>query len=499
VKFNGGTVNPDAFCKIQLDYYSSADQNDYISTEFSPEIVSIGDAWVSVFLEGSVPTGATHVSLGVTLNSDNVDSIYADACVWDLVTGGDNTVPTGLQFRAIQTGPGLSGDVEPIWPVLEGQTVNDNQVVWEAFEGSTVTWEAHPLLVSGTTEPIWPEVPGALIEDGDLTWECTRMSIEDKNCPHTREVAIAASKIFAGDYDVVRFSATLNPRDWTTQEDAGFLPTGLQQEGEVGVSAIGVYRGNLVVWSDSNVQVWQVDPDPVVMALLDSMEGVGSNDTKAVQPVANDLLFLAALGIRTVGIAVGSTNLATGDAGVPIDLLIQEDTDDTIDPLATFYPSQGQYWMALPSYTESTPGAIPPPTDPLPPENDITFSSTVYPLDVAEEAKVTGDVTSGFIFPLDVNLLDVTGDITAGLLDVVRTFGSFDTDDESLDVTGDVTAGVLVQVRTFGAFTADTEELAVSGDVVGGALDFVTNYIDFASEESLNVTGAITGGDLTVV
>jgi hypothetical protein len=161
-------------------------------------------------------------------------------------------------------------------------------------------------------------------------------------------VAIASSKVFAGDTDIVRFCATLNARDWTSEDDAGFLPTGLQQKSQVGVDAMGVYRGNLAVWSGSTFQLWQLDPDPAAMAMLDAMEGIGSMHHQAVQSVADDLFFLSALGVRTVSVAEGSNNMASGDVGVPIDTLVQAEMNQPdVEPIATYYPGGGQYWLAF--------------------------------------------------------------------------------------------------------------------------------------------------------
>lgn len=220
-------------------------------------------------------------------------------------------------------------------------------IIWEAIAADTVTWEASSVLTSGSSEPTWPTEVGAFISDGTIAWETTALRITDENCPNSKVVAIAASKVFAGDRNVVRFCATLNARDWSTEEDAGFLPTGLQQKSQVGVNAMGVYRGNLAIWSGSTFQIWQVDPDPAAMALLDAMEGIGSIYQQAVQPVSDDLFFLAALGVRTVSVAAGSENLATGDIGKPIDSLIQAELTTGVEPHATYYPSAGQYWLAF--------------------------------------------------------------------------------------------------------------------------------------------------------
>ena len=280
---------------------------------------------------------------------------------YNIVSVGDATIVTqedlvleiaGASITLTQDAatlePGTSGSTEPAWPGSIGSTIQDGTVTWLAVAVDSVTWEASSVLTSGQSEPTWPTVPGSYTFDNNIAWETVPLRITDENCPHSKVVAIAASKVFAGDTDVVRFCATLNARDWSTADDAGFLPSGLQQKSQVGVNAMGVYRGNLAVWSPSTFQVWQVDPDPAAMALLDAMEGIGSMHQQAVQPVSDDLFFLAALGVRTVAIAEGTNNLATGDVGVPIDTLVQVEANAVdVEPIASYYPGAGQYWLAF--------------------------------------------------------------------------------------------------------------------------------------------------------
>src|SRR5690606_510990 len=112
---------------------------------------------------------------------------------------------------------------------------------------------------------------GELVSDGIIAWECVVRNVTDERCPNTKVVLIAASKIFAVDEDIVAFSATVNPLDWSTQGDAGYLPTGLRQYGANPMTALGLYRGNLVAWNSQGMQIWQVDEDPARMQLLDAL------------------------------------------------------------------------------------------------------------------------------------------------------------------------------------------------------------------------------------
>jgi len=75
---------------------------------------------------------------------------------------------------------------------------------------------------------------------------------------------------------VVRFTATGDPRDWTTAQDAGFLPTGLQTTAEPNAVAVGTFRQYLAVLGASWLQIWQVDPDPARHALFSQIPSGGT-------------------------------------------------------------------------------------------------------------------------------------------------------------------------------------------------------------------------------
>jgi hypothetical protein len=316
------------------------------------------------------------------------------------LTAGGNLTAEGTGASVTIEAPassGTSGATEPTWPASVGSRVLDNGLIWEAIESESITWEASSILTSGNSEPTWPTESDAYVSDNNIAWKTVPLRITDENCPHSKVVAIAASKVFAGDTDVVRFCATLNARDWSTTDDAGFLPTGLQQKSQVGVEAMGVYRGNLAVWSGSTFQVWQVDPDPAAMALLDAMEGIGSLYQQAVQPVSDDLFFLSALGVRTVSIAEGNNNLATGDVGVPIDVLVQDEKNQTdVEPVATYFPSAGQYWLAF--RPKSIIAALL--------AGQFLLTSTPYPIEASENVSISCELVSGDMRPIETLEID---------------------------------------------------------------------------------------------
>lgn len=311
-----------------------------------------GGSWNQSTVTAVCPAGAEKVRIAARGNrTSQTDPLWVDNFTWSLVS---QALPAGLIYKAVQADAGFSGSTEPAWPSTLGVTVVDNEVTWEAVSTSRVTWEASPILQSGTVEPDWPTIPGAFISDGTVSWECISRRVEDEKCPNTKVVAIMASKVFAADGDIVRFSATANPLDWSSANDAGYLPTGLQQANANDMAVLAPYRSNLAAFNASSFQNWQVDPDPAAMAQVDQMEGVGSTWTRAAQPVGNELFYLAARGVRTVGIAAGAANLAAGDVGMPIDPLVQDAARVALangsKALATYYPSAGQYWLTFADY-----------------------------------------------------------------------------------------------------------------------------------------------------
>lgn len=294
-------------------------------TGTAPATAAFAQARVRSFQTG---TGGTHHQ-------------YFDDFQWDYIAP---SAPAGLVYKAVQAAGGYTASVEPVWPLTLGLTVVDNEVTWEAVVAASVTWQATPIMISGTVEPTWPTDVGATLLDNTVVWKCVSRRVEDERCPNSKEVILAASKVFAADQDIIKYSATINPLDWSTPNDAGYLPFGLKLYGSNPVAALGLYRSNLVAFNSEGFQMWQVDEDPAAMAFLDAVP-VSSTEHHAVQPVANDLLFLNPVGVRNIAIAGGSTNLQAEGVGQAIDPLIKAALAENGDRFGLFWPARGQYWL----------------------------------------------------------------------------------------------------------------------------------------------------------
>lgn len=303
--------------------------------------------WVRSTVTGTAPAGAAYASIGAYLLSNQGDDngSYVDTFSWDYISPAASDA---LVFRAVQPEGGFSGSAEPVWPVVLGETVYDNEVIWEAVATSRVVWEASPILVSGALEPDFPDTVDGNVTDNTIVWEAISRRIEDENCPHSKVVAIAAAKIYAGDEDIIRYCSTLNALDWTSPNDAGYIPFGLNTFGNNPCAALGLYRSNLVASSSSGYQMWQVDPNPANIAILDA-QPIPFEYHLSLQPAANDLIGLTNQGIRSVGIAGASTNLQAGFFGKAVDPLVKPliaaARDAGYDPIGLMWPAAGQYWL----------------------------------------------------------------------------------------------------------------------------------------------------------
>ena len=331
---------------VWLDENGSAIKVDGPSTNFHR--TGAPNNWRTSSITAAAPAGAKSVrpSFSATINEGG-GHVDVDNFTWNYVP----PVAANLQYKAVQPASGYSDTVEPAWPGVLGEQVVDNEVIWEAVSVSRVVWEARPILKTGATEPTWPDTIGSSVADGTISWRASDPMTKDENCPHSKVVAIAKFKVYAGDGDIVRYTATLAPQDWSTEKDAGYLGTGVQQNGANAVAVLNLYRANLVVMNATTFQQWQIDPDPALMDLLDTMDGIGSIHHLAAQPVGNELFYLSNRGVRTVGVSGATNNLRAGDIGLPVDPIVSQLMAEAeakgVPPLGMYLPSMGQYWLSF--------------------------------------------------------------------------------------------------------------------------------------------------------
>lgn len=340
-----------AFCVISLDHIASKvsagrilihwyDVNNALISYSGGATIYQNNAgnWQQSIVTGSAPAGAAFASIAISANADASSFVRVDGTGWYYTYAGP---PDGLVYKAVQASPGKSASTEPAWPPVLGQTVVDNQVTWEAVLATQIVWTARPVNRSGVAEPVWPAAIGGVVHDGTIDWTVTTPAVYDPKCPQSIQVAIASGKVFAGDKDITRYSVTMNPLDWSTPEDAGFIAHGLQSVQEPNVTCLNVYRGNLAILTASNIQLWKADPDPLAILILDTVESVGTTYARGGVPVSQDVFFVSQQGIRSISVSASQEAMGEGDIGNPVDTVVRELLGADSDPVAVFFPNLG--------------------------------------------------------------------------------------------------------------------------------------------------------------
>jgi hypothetical protein len=330
------------------------------TTGSSAVVLGIGpDGWMNFTVQGAAPADAAFASLGCIASNTSGHTIYVDYFSWDYALVAF-TAP--LLFYAVQPASAKSGNTEPVWrDTTTGGNIFDGGVQWSSVQPTSITWICRPLLMSNYFEPHWPTTQGQVVLDGlpqnGINWVAITPQVVDPNDatlpPGSKYVFAAASKMWALDGDIARFSATMNPLDWTAEGNAGFLPIGQRAFGSNPFLAAGIYRSNAVFLNGEGLQMWQLDEDPANMALLDAIP-IGCSQHRSIASVNDDMLFLSALGVRSMGISAGSSNLQSGDVGMPVDPLMQPAMAwalaNGVEPIGGYFPSLGQYFLAFPNW-----------------------------------------------------------------------------------------------------------------------------------------------------
>lgn len=147
-----------------------------------------------------------------------------------------------------------------------------------------------------------------------------RTNIADANMPNSGLMVTIQSRIYAisDDGQVVRFCKVGDPTDWSTANDAGFLPAAQHFGSGQRAYGLGVYQGKLAVFTDKSVQLWNVDPDPTAMAIDNIIDGVGTRHHGSIVPLNGDLLFLSDTGVRSLTTLTNSLFPTDVDLGLPV-------------------------------------------------------------------------------------------------------------------------------------------------------------------------------------
>lgn len=158
-------------------------------------------------------------------------------------------------------------------------------------------------------------------------------------------VVTAATKVFASEFGLNRvwFSATDDPRDWTSLDDAGFLPTSTHLDGDQPINGLLGYRGQMLVMATRAIQVWNVDPDPERMSLASNIGGSGCEFPRSIANVGGDVFLFATGQFRSVSAVITTGQPKDTDIGARIRPLTQAIRQGNGEIVAAWWPELQAY------------------------------------------------------------------------------------------------------------------------------------------------------------
>ena len=354
-------------------------------------------------ITGTTGYNGTFVVSSVTTNTFIISKIFSA----DDATGTWEKIPNTFKWKkdsgAFTTGVAITGIAQDLQEGVQvtfgakfGHTLNDQWTI--GISSSVNVSKVHYGDVFNGYLYVTVEYTNGTILHHYLDGSAIT-KITDANCPQTKAAVKIENKIWAINGDVVRFSATGNPRDWTTASDAGFLAVGLKQRGADNALALGQYQVNkLVVFFKDGAQLWTVDPDPAQHSFTQLLPGSSTQYHRGITNLFQDLYFLSDFGFRSISEAALTGNQAEFDIGSPIDSVVQAllPISSTHAPQAVFNPRLGQYMVAIDktiyAFTFSRTAKI------------SAWSEYVFPWSISDIAVLNSDVyirTGDMVLKLD--------------------------------------------------------------------------------------------------
>jgi hypothetical protein len=171
--------------------------------------------------------------------------------------------------------------------------------------------------------------------------------ILDANCPHGESVCVLQSRVFGTAGQVVRYCAAGDARDWTATDDAGFLPTSLNQDTSEPCTAVGAFNDSLAVVFPEGAQLWDIALDPTENAIRQRLFGIGTTAPQSLSSFYRDLVFCSPFGVRSLSVQENVERVDENDVGVAIDTLVAEAFRlyGRNRVLGKWISQLGQYWL----------------------------------------------------------------------------------------------------------------------------------------------------------
>lgn len=272
----------------------------------------------------SAPSQLTDITIdGVSILSEAVDWTTSHEATAAAIGEAINAYASAPDYTAT-----VVGDKVNILSVATGIAPNGYAVVMPVLRNLVLT-PSSATLADGLD-------PGVVFESGTFA-------------------KTVGQKVYVASGPNLHFSGVGIPTGFQTLNvGAGFIDMSAEAAGSELLQAVARYLQYIAVFAGRVIQIWYVDPDPLLNKITQVLNNMGTISPRSVTQFGdNDLFFLDESGARSLKARDSSNAASTTDVGIPVDTLI-------VDKMATLTalqrsqvigliePTSGRFWLVFP-------------------------------------------------------------------------------------------------------------------------------------------------------
>jgi hypothetical protein len=320
-------------------------------SSFNSEVIDITKSGITTSKSNFQGGSDAEIPVPFDTDTSTTAALLADVINEDYLGHGYTAEASGAIVTLTAPATGTSYNSATITPTVNGTvTLNDTN-----FSGGVDA-------VAAVARKITVTISGGSFDPED-SWTITINGVDYTVVGGTGAAGVDGSvlvlkrRVFATIDSLLRYCVVNDPTDWTTTtvpaSDSGFINISTDSDGAQQLVGMGLYNGQLAIFSETSIIVYDIFVDAEENALSTTLERTGTVSPRSILAYGNnDVFYLARTGIRSIRARAGTTTPATADVGAVIDSFVREtivDTDeDTLKrAVAEIEPIDGLYMLAL--------------------------------------------------------------------------------------------------------------------------------------------------------
>lgn len=299
---------------------------------------------------GTGPNG--HVvavtTTGSTLSATNINNMSGgtDASqITDIQINSVSVVDTAIDYAGsnAQTAKAVAAAINNYSATSGYEAVVFGQTVFAIHSAGGTGPNGHSVSISKTGTITINPSSGITIANGSAS-----VAVNEPG----RYAKTVGTKMYVLSGSVVWYSAVADATDFSSGTGYGFDNLSTSASGSEQLISMAKYFDNVAIFSENNVHVWAMDPDPAQNVELQVLNNTGAIAPRSVVEFGdNDVFYLSESGIRSLRARDSSNAAFVNDVGVSIDSLIQgKITEDSViasNAEAFLEPRDSRYMLSL--------------------------------------------------------------------------------------------------------------------------------------------------------